>query len=162
MHVRFQSLAKEVSMPNIVAGSFEDQNLADHAVDALRAAGFGADAIMTFSLDAHARRGGRPPLGPKGAADGAMRRAAGRGLGPDAGDVDLPPPPERTEGVMLAVHAPEPSAQECALRMLVTEGARDLETADGTWRDGCWVDFDPIGPPMPVDQAEAHRWRSRR
>lgn len=153
-------------MPNIVAGSFEDQNLADRAVHALRAAGFGADSIMTFSLDARARRGSRPPLGstsvPAGTAGGGMHRAAGRGFDSDAGDADHPPPAERTAGVMLAVHAPEPSDQECALRMLVTEGARDLETADGTWCDGRWVDFDPIGPPMSVDQAEAHRWRSRR
>ncbi len=167
MHARFPSLTKGGSMPNIVAGSFEDQDLANRAAEALRAAGFTAAAIMTFALNARRRRS-HPALPEPvdvatGVVGGAKRRAVGRGLNFEADRADEPPPPpERTSGVMLAVHAPEPDAQERALRILVTEGARDLETADGTWCEGCWTDFDSIGPGRPVDQVHPQGRRSHR
>jgi len=30
---------------------------------------------------------------------------------------------------------------------LQASGAKDIETAEGHWRDGKWADFDPVAPP---------------
>jgi len=50
----------------------------------------------------------------------------------------------RHPGVMVAVHAPEPAQRTVALEVLRSSGAQDIETADGIWRSGKWVDFDPV------------------
>jgi hypothetical protein len=34
---------------------------------------------------------------------------------------------------------------------LRAEGAVDIERAEGEWRDGDWVDFNPIAAPRLVD-----------
>jgi hypothetical protein len=47
----------------------------------------------------------------------------------------------------VAAHAPEPEQRANALEVLQTSGAKDIETAEGLWRDGQWVDFDPVAPP---------------
>jgi hypothetical protein len=53
----------------------------------------------------------------------------------------------RHAGIMVAAHAPEPPQCECARAVLQSRGAQDIETAEGQWRDGAWVDFDPLAPP---------------
>ena len=64
---------------------------------------------------------------------------------------DLPyaePPPEvRHGGIVVAAHAPEPEQRATALEVLQASGAQDIETAEGHWRDGEWIDFDPVAPP---------------
>jgi hypothetical protein len=30
-------------------------------------------------------------------------------------------------------------------------GAHDIERAEGTWRDGDWVDFNPLAPAQLID-----------
>ena len=37
--------------------------------------------------------------------------------------------------------------------MLRAHGAKDIERASGMWRDGDWVDFDPVASPHLVDAA---------
>jgi hypothetical protein len=57
------------------------------------------------------------------------------------------PAPVRRAGGMVAAHAPQTPQRERALDVLLATGAQDIETADGEWRDGIWVDFDPLAPP---------------
>jgi hypothetical protein len=70
----------------------------------------------------------------------------------------------RHPGVMVAVHAPEAAQRTVALEVLRSSGARDIETADGIWRSGKWVDFDPVAPagaekggPLGVEQPQRIR-----
>ena len=59
--------------------------------------------------------------------------------------------PVRAAGMMVAVRAPEFARRVAAANALRAAGARDIERADGTWRDGQWVNFDPLKPPLLVD-----------
>lgn len=54
----------------------------------------------------------------------------------------------RPAGVMLAVNAAGERAQEIAA-ILEAAGGRQVERAQGRWRDGKWEDFDPLTPPQP-------------
>lgn len=75
---------------------------------------------------------------------GAMRVAGRRSQAqPDRPDVQV-----RNAGVLTAVHvAPEQEAQ--AAQVLREAGGMDVERAQGRWRDGKWVDFDPVQAPHP-------------
>jgi hypothetical protein len=53
----------------------------------------------------------------------------------------------RQAGIMLAVNADSDRKREVALDTLRSNGARDIEVASGTWRDGEWVDFDATASP---------------
>jgi hypothetical protein len=57
----------------------------------------------------------------------------------------------RSGGMFVAVRAVEFGKRVEAANILRTEGARDVERADGTWQAGKWVDFDPLKPPLFVD-----------
>ncbi len=63
--------------------------------------------------------------------------------GPEAADT-------RRGGLMLAVNIRDVDEAHVidTLRRL---GAHDIERAEGTWRDGDWVDFNPLEPPQLVD-----------
>ncbi|WP_313903639.1 hypothetical protein [Ralstonia mojiangensis] len=51
----------------------------------------------------------------------------------------------RHSGVLLAVRVtPEREAE--AARILASGGGMDVEEAAGRWRNGEWVDFDPLSP----------------
>ena len=71
-----------------------------------------------------------------------------------------PPAGERPSGMLVAVRvlggvkptAGEGSgAEEIAIRILRETGAKDIERATGTWKDGEWKDFDPVAPVHLVD-----------
>jgi hypothetical protein len=47
-------------------------------------------------------------------------------------------------GLIVAVYAPETRQRESACEVLRTVGAVGIEVAEGHWRDGKWVDFDPL------------------
>ena len=90
-----------------------------------------------------------PLLGPIAVAGGA---AAGAYAGSLAGAVgrmgdDRPAPQLRPAGVMVAVNADTFADEDVAIGVLHDHGARMIERADGAWRDGKWVDFDPVRPP---------------
>ena len=53
----------------------------------------------------------------------------------------------RHAGVLVAVQV-TPETQDVATRTLRAAGGIDLEKAQGEWRDGEWVDFDPLKPPL--------------
>ena len=94
-----------------------------------------------------------PAAVPAAAGVGAYVGSLAGALGTmDAAPADSAPYAEvhaevRHAGVMVAVHAPEARQRAIALEVLQVYGAQDMETADGEWRDGAWVDFDPIAPP---------------
>ncbi|SAI69290.1 Uncharacterised protein [Bordetella ansorpii] len=75
---------------------------------------------------------------------GAMRRAGRRSKRqPGHPDVQV-----RPSGVLAAVQvSPQQEAQ--AAQILRDAGGVDVERANGRWRDGKWVDFDPVQPPQP-------------
>lgn len=60
----------------------------------------------------------------------------------------------RHAGVMVAAYAPDAQLRTLAVEVLQSRGAQDIETAEGVWRDGKWIDFDPLAPPgaSPADR----------
>ena len=98
-----------------------------------------------------------PLLGPIAVAGGA---AAGAYAGSLAGAVgrmgdDRPAPQLRPAGVMVAVNADTFDDKDVAIGVLHDHGARMIERADGAWRDGKWVDFDPVRPPNVLESQVA-------
>ncbi|CAG9178986.1 hypothetical protein [Cupriavidus pinatubonensis] len=57
--------------------------------------------------------------------------------------------PVRNAGVLLAAHV-EPGKAGLVCDVLRKGGARDIERAQGHWREGRWADFDPLAPPVPA------------
>lgn len=53
----------------------------------------------------------------------------------------------RLPGVMLAVKIDTPEKEAPVVQSLSQQGAQDIEKAEGEWRDGEWVDFDPVAAP---------------
>ena len=83
--------------------------------------------------------------------------AAGAYAGSLAGAVqkmgdDTPAPTPRPAGVMVAVNAGTPEDCEVAIDVLRERGARMIERAQGEWRGGKWIDFDPVRVPDIVEQ----------
>lgn len=58
-------------------------------------------------------------------------------------------PTARPGGVMVAVNA-EAFDEQAAIAALRDHGAKLVEVTDGEWRDGDWVDFDPVQKPRDV------------
>jgi hypothetical protein len=56
-------------------------------------------------------------------------------------------PVERAAGMMVAVRAERAGSEAQAVDALHAAGAIELERAEGTWRDGAWVDFDAARTP---------------
>jgi hypothetical protein len=56
------------------------------------------------------------------------------------------PPEVRRAGIVVAAHAPAPEQRASALEVLQAFGAKDIEIAEGHWREGQWADFDPVAP----------------
>jgi hypothetical protein len=65
--------------------------------------------------------------------------------------------PVRNAGVLLAAHVGQANAA-LVCELLRKGGARDIERAQGHWREGRWADFDPLAPPVPAGrEGEPHR-----
>lgn len=72
----------------------------------------------------------------------------------DTGDADrLDASPGRKGGEMVAVRVVDDDAERTAIEVLRAHGAQDIERHDGEWRDGQWVDFDPVAPPATIDDS---------
>jgi hypothetical protein len=89
---------------------------------------------------------------------GPIAAAAGLAVGAYTGSLhgavntlgDNPPPQQqapRPAGVRLAVNVLSPAHREQVLATFKRHEARSIEEADGTWREGSWVDFDPVSAP---------------
>ena len=77
------------------------------------------------------------------------------GMGDEGGH---PPAEERRQaGVMLSVRIAEPSVESRVIAVLRTEGAMDIERAQGEWRDGDWIDFDPLAAPRLIEPTPGAR-----
>lgn len=57
---------------------------------------------------------------------------------------------ERPAGVMVAVNVGDPAREDAAAQVLRASGAEGVERAEGEWRDGDWVDFNPARPPSYI------------
>jgi hypothetical protein len=78
--------------------------------------------------------------------------AATRGGDPDQASREEPV--ERAAGIIVAVRAD--NGEDEVLRVLRSQGALDIERAQGEWRDG-WADFDPARTPELVDSTGGPR-----
>lgn len=60
----------------------------------------------------------------------------------------------RRAGVLAAVHVTRES-EAVAARVLRDCGGKDVEKAEGRWREGDWTDFDPVAAPVLSDKVPA-------
>ena len=60
----------------------------------------------------------------------------------------------RRAGVLTAVHVTV-ATESAAAQVLRDCGGKDVEKAEGRWREGDWVDFDPVAPPVLSDKVRA-------
>ena len=104
-----------------------------------------------------------PLIGPVAIAGGL---AAGAYAGSLAGAVrSLGAPVERGDapdvvrqaGVMVAVHVDTTHQEDAALDVLRATEARTVEWAEGLWRHGHWIDFDPVEKPRRIEVANTRR-----
>jgi hypothetical protein len=68
----------------------------------------------------------------------------------------------RQPGVMVAVDVRADDAERSAVRALRQAGARMIEWDDGRWRNGRWIDFDPIAQPRRIEARVDTRRMPRR
>lgn len=60
-------------------------------------------------------------------------------------------PLRRPAGTLVAVRIESGQAEQSAISTLQTHGAIQIEKAEGVWRDGQWIDFDPLAAPVIVE-----------
>lgn len=60
------------------------------------------------------------------------------------------PPTPRPAGVRVAVNVPGDANRASVVDTFNRHHARSIEEAEGTWRNGSWVDFDPVSVPRWV------------
>ncbi len=66
-------------------------------------------------------------------------------------------PERRPAGVMLSVRIADPASEQRVVSTLRAQGAADIEQAEGEWRDGDWVDFNPVAKPLLVSSVQGDR-----
>ena len=71
---------------------------------------------------------------------GALHGLEGRGTQAE--------PMRRPAGIVVAVRIEGGKDARSAIATLRTQGAMHIEKADGQWRDGKWIDFDPVSAPV--------------
>lgn len=57
---------------------------------------------------------------------------------------------QRPAGVRLVVNVPKSIGAAQIVDTFRRHGAKSIEEAEGTWRDGSWADFDPVSEPRWV------------
>jgi hypothetical protein len=88
-----------------------------------------------------------------GAYTGALAGAVNKlGNKPQASQVTA-----RPAGVRLAAHVLSPSYREHVIAAFHRHNVRSIEEAEGLWRDGKWVDFDPVSVPKWLEEPTAHK-----
>jgi hypothetical protein len=141
-------------MPNIVAGRFEQEEDAAAAVAVLLHHGFPRDRVASFFLNRPGQHATFPIGGDRVASPGAKAAGVGAYVGALTGALakmedrrsESGPGADgvRRAGFIVAVYAPETRQQASAMEVLRIV---DIDRADGHWRDGEWIDFDPLRPP---------------
>lgn len=113
---------------------------------ALRGAAVGGAVGIAVGLVA------APLVGPAGIAAGIGAGAfVGSlvGAANSMGDETKHTPTARPGGVMVAVNV-ERVADDAVIQEMRDAGAKLIEIDEGEWRNGTWVDFDPVRPPRNV------------
>jgi hypothetical protein len=110
----------------------------------------GGAAVAALTAGAIGSIGG-PVVALAAAAAGAYAGSLGGALDGLGNHEDLPAP--RPAGIIFSVRISDPATESRVIDTLRTEGAADIERADGEWRDGDWVDFNPVAAPLLVDGA---------
>jgi hypothetical protein len=129
-------------MTPIIAGRFEQEAQAEAALAALRHGGFDAADVTVFLVNPAGRHGAYPAKPDERVVELAATAAARR---------DADTASARSSGIFVAVRAVEFARRVAAVNVLRAKGGQDIERADGTWRAGKWIDFDPLKPPLLVD-----------
>ena len=128
-------------------------------------AGAGAGALVGGGAGAAIGAAVVAPLA--GPLAGAAAAGVGAYLGALAGSLATTRDPEpepsghepqqkatRAAGVLVAVCVDHVS-EERVIDALRAHGGKDVEVAEGMWKDGHWKNFDPVSPPTLIDpQAE--------
>lgn len=65
-------------------------------------------------------------------------------------------PSRRPGGIILAVRIASPDTEKRVILDLQEHGAADIERAYGEWRNGDWVDFNPVERPKLVPETNTH------
>jgi phage tail tape-measure protein len=119
----------------------------------------GKGAAAGVAAGAAAGLVGAPVVGPLGPLVGGYVGGLVGGLSQTKdSDDDTPanaPPHEHRSGLMVAVAADDESLRSRAIDLLRAMGAYDIEMAEGTIRDGDWVDFNPVASPRLVELGPA-------
>lgn len=89
--------------------------------------------------------------GPAGAALGAAVGAYTGSLAGAMSELGEKQSRQRGAGVMVAVNADSGGGEDSAIKVLRANGAEAIERAEGELRNGDWSDFDPVRPPVLVD-----------
>lgn len=82
-----------------------------------------------------------------GSLAGALSKS-GKSAERDAGRTTKPEP--RRAGMVVAIRISEQAPEARAMDVLQRYGARDIEHAQGLWRNGKWEDFDPLSTPQLI------------
>lgn len=134
-------------------GGDEDEDPGARNADSTAAGTAGAGAVAGGMIGALAGPAGAIAGAAVGAYSGSLMGAMG-GLGEDA----TPGVPDRRAGgIMIAVRISAPANEDRVIDTLRAQGAADIERAEGTWKDGDWVDFDPVAAPRLVAQQASTR-----
>lgn len=130
-----------------------DVGATDAHIGAAKGAALGGAAALALGTAAAVATGGGAIVAAAAAAVGAYTGSLVGALNTlgDKVEEKQPEPSERPSGVMVAVAAPAPEAQNCAVALLRDSKPHQIEIAEGIVRDGQWVDFDPLNPATPVD-----------
>lgn len=127
-----------------------DENEDPGAVHADSHAGTGAAIGLGIGAAIGAVTAG-PPGAAVGAGIGAYVGSLGGALHGLEGSGTDEEPARRPAGVVVAVRIESGNAERSAIATLQTQGAIHVEKAEGQWRDGKWIDFDPVSVPVILD-----------
>ena len=125
---------------------FADPEAKGAGKGALKGAAIGGAAGLAVGLAASPVAGPAAVVGglAAGAYAGSLAGAVGS-LG--KGETHPDEPINRPAGVVVAVYAPTASERERANAIFQAHRAHSIEEADGTWKDGVWLDFNPVSIP---------------
>jgi hypothetical protein len=89
-----------------------------------------------------------------GAYVGSLAGALGKTRAGDEDRATPEHPVERPGGPLVAVCVDRAGTEEIATAILEQNGASHVEVAEGDWRNGTWVDFDPRLPAEPAEKRD--------
>lgn len=94
---------------------------------------------------------GGPVVAGIAAATGAYVGSLAGALNGLGNNEDQPAP--RPAGIILAVRVTDTAHEDFVVEALRNGDAADIERAQGEWRDGDWVDFNPVAPPRLIESS---------